>query len=604
MKLLRNLLVGVSLCSFHLQAEAQHGIAMHGDMKYGKEFKHFDVVNPTAPQGGEYRMGLVGTFDSVNPFITKGKAAAGVRELTIDGLLKRSPDEPFSLYGLIAESVDVALDRSWVIYTLNPKAKWHDGKPITVNDVKFSLEIQRDRGNPSRKLFFVKVDTVEILNDKQIKFTFKKIDGQYDAEMPLIIGLMAILPEHYFKTVDFEKTGLTPILGSGPYKISEIDPGRKIVYQKVDNYWAKDLPVNKGIYNFDQVRFEYFGNTTVAFEAFKSGEIDLWEETDPSAWIKEYDFHAIQDGRVSKVEIPHRHQVGMNAFAFNIRNPLFVDEKVRRALAYVFDFEWLNKNIYYGTLTRTLSFFDNTELASKGLPQGEELALLEKYKEKLPNAVFTEEYKLPTTDGSGNIREHLRQAKRLLAEAGWVTKDGKLLNEKTGKPFEFEILLNSPANEKVALAFSRNLGLLGVKANVRTVDSAQYENRRVNKDYDMIISFWGHTLSPGSEQKYYWSSLAADAPGTRNYPGIKSPAIDALCDDVTAARSRKDLITAIRALDRSLLAHHLIIPIGHRSKDYIAYWNKLEHPTFGPDGIPNFTMWWMKTKENEGSQTK
>lgn len=598
MKFVKFLCVSVGLLSASLNAEMQHGIAMHGDMKYGKDFRNFGIVNPDAPQGGEFRMGIVGTFDSVNPFITKGKTAAGVRELTIDSLLKRSPDEPFSLYGLIAEGVEAAPDRSWVIFTLNPKAKWHDGKPITVNDVKFSFEIQRDRGNPSRKIFFSKVDQVEILNDRQIKFTFKKIDGQYDAEMPLIIGVMGILPEHFFKTIDFEKTGLKPILGSGPYKITEVNSGHKIVYEKVPNYWAKDLPINKGFYNFDTVKMEYFGNKTVAFEAFKAGEIDLWEETDPGDWKQNYDFQAVKDGKVSKVEVQHQHQVGMEAFVFNTRNSLFADEKVRRALTQVFDFEWLNKNLYRGEKTRTLSFFDNTELASKGLPQGAELALLEKYKKDLPQAVFVEEFALPKTDGSGNIRTQLRTAKQMLKEAGWETKNGKLVNAKTGKPFEFEILLNSPANEKVALAFARNLKQLGVQANVRTVDASQYESRRVNKDYDMIISFWGHTMSPGSEQKYYWSSRAADEPGTRNYPGIKNPAIDALCDDVTAATTREDLITAVRALDRAVLAHHLIVPIGHRISDYIAYWNQLEHPPFDKkNGFPNYAMWWVKSAQ-------
>lgn len=576
-----------------LNAEPQHGIAMHGGLKHPKDFTHFEVVNPNAPKGGELKIAIVGTYDTLNPFILKGKAPAGIRDIMFESLMKRSPDEPFSLYGLVAESVEVAPDRSWVIYTINPKAKWQDGKPITAQDVAFTYRTYLEHGTPGQQMAYKKVEKVDILTDRKLMFTFNQVDGRYDGEMPLLMGTMLLIPEHFFKDKNFEKTGLTPLLTSGPYKVIKVEPGRSITYQRDPNYWAKDLPVNKGYFNFDVLHFDYYKNAAVAFEAFKAGNVHTREESDMGKWAQ-YDFPAIQNKLVKKIAIPHKHQVGMQAFAFNTRRDLFKDPRVRRALAYIFDFDWLNKSTFHSSLTRTTSFFDNTELAAKNLPEGKELALLEPFRDQLPKEVFEKPYTLPTfTKG---YRENLKIARDLLKEAGWVTKGGQLVNEKTGKPFVFEILLNVPENEKIALAFARNLKQLGITATVRTADASQYTSLQTNMDFDMILHFWGHTMSPGQEQTFYWSSEAADKPGTRNYPGIKSPAIDFFCNAITNAQEREDLVAAVRALDRTLLWGHYVIPLGHRTKDCVAYWNNVDHPPLGTLGLPSIHTLWAKGK--------
>lgn len=576
--------------AFPLKADpTQHGIAMHGGLKYPPSFICFDTVNPNAPKGGELKAAVVGTYDTLNPFILKGTAAAGIREALFESLLKRSPDEPFSLYGLVAESLEVAPDRSWVIFNINPKATWQDGTPLTAKDIAFSFQTHFEHGTPGAKAYYQKVNKVEILGSYKIKFTFKKIEGKYDREMPLIIGVMGLIAEHDLKGKDFEKTGMTPLLGSGPYKVTKAEAGRSIIYQRNPNYWGKDLPVNKGYYNFDTIRFDYYKNAAVAFEAFKAGDVFAREESDTGKWATGYDFPAINKGLVKRVEIPHQHQVGMQAFVFNTRREPFKDPLVRRALVYAFNYDWLNKNMFYGAMTRTTSFFDNTELAAKELPQGAELALLEPFRTQLPQEVFEIPYTLPTFE---KPRENMKIARDLLKKAGWVTKNGKLVNEKTGKPFAFEIILNVPENEKIALALARNLKPLGIQVTIRTLDAAQYEARRVKMDFDMIMHMWGHSLSPGNEQSFYWSSKAANEPGTRNYPGVESPVVDSLCNAITAATERVDLVAAVKALDRVLLWGHYVIPLGHRTKDYAAYWNKIEHPPLGVMGFPSPHTFW------------
>lgn len=592
MKKLPLLLLSLALFSLPLKAEKQHGIAMHGGLKYPSSFTHFDVANPSAPKGGTLKHAIVGTFDTLNPFLLKGTAPPGMRDILFENLMKRSPDEPFTLYGAVAESLEVAPDRSWVIFYINSKARWHDGAPITAKDVVFSYNTLFEHGTPNQKMTYKKVEKVEILDDHTVKFTFKKLDGKYDAEMPLLMGLMALLAEHDLKGKDFEKTGLTPLLTSGPYKVVKVEPGRSITFERDPNYWGADLPINKGYFNFDVIQFDFYKNAAVAFEAFKAGNAYMREEADPGKWAQKYDFPAVREGRVKLVEIPHQHQVGMQAFVFNTRREIFQDPKVRRALAYVFDFDWVNKNLVYSALTRSTSFFANTELASKGLPDGEELALLEPFRAQLPKEVFETEYTLPSFAKGG--RENLKMAQKLLKEAGWVMKGGKLVNQKTGKPFTFEILLNVPENEKMALAFIRNLKQVGIEATARTVDAAQYENLRTHMDFDMIIHFWGHTLSPGNEQNFYWSSKAADEPGTRNYPGVKNPVVDSLCQKITCAKEREELVAGVKALDRVLLWGHYIIPLGYRSKDCVAYWTKIDHPPLGPTGLPSIHTLWMK----------
>ncbi len=578
--------------SLPVKAEKQHGLAMHGSLKYPPTFTHFDTANPNAPKGGEFKLAVVGTFDTLNPFILKGTAPAGIRGIMFESLMVRSPDEPFSQYGLVADSVDVAPDRSWVVFTINPKAKWNDGVPITAKDVAFSFHTLAENGNPNQKMTYQKVDKVDIINDRTIKFTFKKVDGKYDDEMPLMMGNMALLAEHDLKGKDFEKTGLKPLVTSGPYKVAKVEPGRSIIYERDPAYWGADLPATKGYFNFNTLRFDFYKNATVAFEAFKAGESYTREEADPARWAQKYNFPAVQNGLVTRAEIPHQHQVGMRAFVFNTRREIFQDPRVRRALAYAFDYDWLNKNLSHGALTRTTSFFDNTELAAKGLPEGQELAMLEPFRAQLPKEVFEKPYTLPTFEKGS--RENLKIASDLLKEAGWINKGGKLVNAKTGKPFAFDIILNTPESEKTALALARNLKQLGITVTVRTVDASQYENLRTHMNFDMIMHFWGHTMCPGNEQLFYWSSKAADAPGTRNYPGVKSPVVDALANALMNAKTREELVSTTKALDRVLLWGHYVIPLGHPTKDYVAYWNKVDHPPLGPTGIPTIHSLWSK----------
>ncbi len=595
MRFVKSLIISACVAfSLPTHAEAQHGIAMHGAPKYDQNFKHFDRVNPDAPKGGNIVLAEVGSFDSLNPLILKGHPAAGVRELTLESLLKRSPDEPFSLYGLLAESIEVAPDRSWVIFSIRPEARWHDGTPITAKDVAFSHQIQLEKGTANRRMYYKKVKSVEVLGDRKVKMTFNKQDGEYDRELPLTMGLMTIIPEHIYSKQGIEKTGLKPLMGSGAYKVSKVNAGRAVTYERDPNYWGKDLAVNKGFNNFDHIQYDYYRNASVLFEALKARKISYRHEIDSAKWNTNYNFKAIQDGSIIKTEVSHKHQVGMHAFAFNTRNPLFGDPKVRRALTFAFDFDWLNKSLQHGAMDRTVSYFDNTELASKGLPEGKELELLAEFKDQLPEEVFTTEYSLPSF--AKQKRANIAKAQHMLKDAGWHLENSKLTNNKTGQDFTFEILLNQPENEKLALAFARDLKRLGITAKVRTVDPSQYENRRVNKDFDMIITLWGHTLSPGGEQQYYWTSKAADQPGTRNYSGIKCPAVDVLCQKITRAETREDLVAAVKALDRVLLNGHYVIPFGHRSKDYVVYSKKIDHPKFGPEGIPEITLWWKNSQ--------
>lgn len=579
-----------------VSAEPTYAIAKHGDVKYPRGFHHFEGVNPNAPKGGEYKGGVVGTFDSLNPFTLKGTSPAGIRDILFESLMRRNMEEPFTMYPLVAESLEVAPDRSWIIFYINPQAKWQDGVPLTAKDVLFSFKTFLEHGTPNQQMTYKKVKSAESLGNLTVKFTFFPTEaGTYDSELPLLMGGMALLAEHDLKGKDFEKTGLRPLLGSGPYKVAHVESGRSIVYAKNPHYWGADLPVNRGHFNFDTMRFDFYKNATVAFEAFKAGNTDSKEESDLGKWSNNYNFPAVQDGRVQRIEIPHKHQVGMTGVAFNTRRELFKDPRVRRALAYGFDFDNWNKTLYNGQLVRTTSFFDNTDLAAKGLPTGTELALLDPFRAQLPKEVFEEPYTLPTFKGGG--RENLKKARTLLKEAGWVTKNGKLVNAKTGKPFVFELILNVPENEKAALALQRNLKLLGIGVTVRTVDAAQYENLRTHMNFDAIINMWGHTMSPGNEQSFYWSSKAADEPGTRNYPGIKSPVVDKLCEAVDQAKTREELIAALRALDRVLLWGHYILPLGHRTKDCVACWKRLGYPPLGKVstlGIPSIHTFWSK----------
>lgn len=570
-----------------------HGIAIHGGPGYPANFAHFSYVDPNAPKGGTVRLSAFGTFDNLNPFILKGNPAAGLGDI-FETLMVSALDEANTEYGLIAESVETPPDRSWAIFNLRPEARFHDGKPITADDVVFSLNILKEKGHPQFRAYYKNVSKAEKLSPHRVKFIFS---GGENRELPVIIGQLPVLPKHYWEGRDFTKTTLEPPLGSGPYKIEQIDPGRSITYRRVENYWGARLPVRVGQNNFDVMRYEYYRDRTVQREAFKAGEFDMFVENTAKDWALSYDFPALRAGLVKKEEIKHELPTGMQGFAFNLRRPLFQDVRVRRALGEVFDFEWMNKALFFGQYTRTDSYFSNSELAAHGLPSPGELKILEPYRGRIPDEVFTQEFKPPTTDGSGSIRDHLRRAFALMKEAGWIVRDGRLVNKDTGQPFEFELLLNSPAFERVGLAYARNLKRLGVTMHIRTVDTAQYQNRIDNFDFDMTVEVFGQSLSPGNEQRDFWGSLVADEPGSRNIIGIKNPVVDELVDLLIAAPDRESLIDGTRALDRVLLWNFYVIPNWHSQTFRVIYWDKFGHPSVTPKYGFGFDTWWIDAAE-------
>jgi microcin C transport system substrate-binding protein len=564
-----------------------HGVAMHGDLKYGPEFEHFAYVNPDAPKGGTVTFASIGTFDTLNPFIIKGTPADGLG-LLFETLTTQSQDEPFSEYGLLAESIEMPEDRTWVAFTLRPEARWQDGKPVTVDDVIFSFNTLKEKGLPFYRAYYKNVVAAEPAGERRVKFTFEETTNR---ELPLILGQLPILPKHYYENVEFDKTTLEPPPGSGPYRVKSLEPGRRIVYERVKDYWGAELPVSRGSYNFDELRYEYYRDANVALEAFKAGGYDIRVENTSKFWATAYTGPMFDAGWIQKEEIPHELGTGMQGFVYNTRRPLFQDPKVRQALAYAFDFEWTNRTIMYGQYDRTESYFSNTELAAQGLPSEAELALLEPFREQLPEEVFTQVYQAPSTEGEGGIRQNLRTALRLLSEAGWSVDGGRLVNA-DGQPFQFEILLNGPSFERHTLPFIQNLERLGIQATVRAIDPAQYQNRLNDFDFDMTVGSFGQSLSPGNEQREYWSSEAADIPGSRNIIGIKDPVVDHLIGKIIEAPTREDLVTATRALDRVLLWGHYIIPHWHSRTFRVAYWNKFDRPpTNPPYGLPLFSWW-------------
>ncbi len=565
-----------------------HAIAMHGSPKYGPDFRHYDYVNPNAPKGGSLRLGAFGSFDSFNPFIPKGAAFPRVG---FETLLTNSADEPFTEYGLIAESIEMPEDRSWVIFNIRPEARWHDGKPITADDVIWSFETLTTKGAPVYRFYYASVETPQKLSERQVKFTFKERGNR---ELPLIAGQIPILPKHYWEREenDFEKTTLTPPLGSGPYKIAKFEAPRFVELERVEDYWGRDLPVNVGQNNFDRIRYDYFRDDTITRQALKSGEIDFREENQAKAWALDYDVPPVNKGWLKKEAITHGQPTGMQAFVMNMRRPLFTDPRVRRALAYAFDFEWTNTHLFHDQYTRTESYFSNSELAARELPEGEELEVLERYRGRIPDEVFTTVYQAPSTDGSGWPRGNLKKAFELLESAGWVVKDMELVSKENGKPFKFEILLVSPEFKRVVLPFVRNLKRLGIDARVRLVDTPQYINRLRAFKFDMIVGGWGQSHSPGNEQRSYWSSKAADSPAARNYAGIKDPVVDDLIELVIKADSRESLVARTRALDRVLLHGHYVIPNWHIRVDRILYWNKFSRPEETPMSGTSTDYWW------------
>ncbi|MFW6138531.1 MAG: extracellular solute-binding protein [Spirochaetota bacterium] len=576
-----------------------HALSMYGDVKYPPGFDHFQYVNPDAPKGGKVKLGVVGTFDSLNPFILKGVTVSGAG-LLFDTLTVQSDDEPFSEYGLLAEKMEVPEDRSWVTFFLRPEARWHDGSPVTSEDVIFSFETLMSKGHPFYRAYYESVEKVEKLGKYKVKFVFGEGTNR---ELPLIMGQLPVFSKAYYSKHPFAKTSLSPPVGSGPYKVVDVKPGRSITYQRDPNYWGRNLPVNKGRYNFDTISFEYYRDETVAIEAFKAGEYDFRLEHIAKVWATAYQGPEYEKGLLIKEELPNNNPAGMQAFVFNTRRSFFKDRKVRWALAHVFDFEWTNKTLFYGAYTRTESYFANSELASDGLPSEAELELLEPFRGRVPEEVFTREYHPPSTDGSGNIRENLRKALGLLREAGWEPRGGVLVNTSTGQPFRLEILIVQPSMERVIVPFKDNLKRLGIQANIRLVDNSQYINRVDNFDFDMIVHTWRQSLSPGNEQRNFWSSKAADTPGSENLAGIKSPAVDALIGKVISASDRKTLVVACHALDLVLLWGHYVIPHWHITKYRITYWNKFGRPSIKPKYSLGFTdTWWVDPEKAEALQ--
>ena len=577
----------------------RHGMSMFGALKYPLGFNHFEYVNPNAPKGGLVRMEARGTFDTLNSFTIKGSSAAGLG-LIYDTLMESSRDEAFAEYGLLVESALVANDLSSVSFMLRKQARWHDGKPVTADDVAFSLDILKSKGAPFYRFYYANVEKAEVLSPHKVKFIFK---GRKNRELPLIIGQLPILPKHHWQGRDFERTTLEPPLGSGPYQIGKVDPGRSITFERVADYWGRNLGVNKGRYNFDAIRFEYYRDPTVALEAFKANAFDFRQENTAKVWATQYNFPAIAKGKVIRETLANNNPTGMQSFAFNVRKSKFQNRRVREALALTFDFEWANKNLFFGQYTRTRSYFSNSELAATKIPTGSELRFLEPLRGQIPAEVFTKEFKLPETDGSGRSRRQLRQAKRLLETAGWFVKDGKLTNGETSEVMALEFLLVNQGFVRIVAPIQRAMERLGIKVEVRVVDTSQYINRIRNFDFDVIVGSWGQSLSPGNEQRDFWGSAAAVRPGSRNYIGIKDPAIDILIDQIIFASSRGELVAATRALDRVLLWNHFVIPNWHINSYRIAYWNRFSRPAIKPKyGLGFSDTWWVDEAKDKSLQ--
>ena len=577
-----------------------HAIAMFGEPKYGPDFAHFDYVNPAAPKGGTLRQGIAGTFDSFNPYITKGNPAAGIGAET---LTTASDDEPFSRYGLIAQEIEWPEDRSWVVFTLRPEARWHDGRPIGVDDVIFSFETLKAKGQPFYRFYYASIARAEKIAERKVKFTFTVAGNR---ELPLIAGEMPILAKHYWEGRDFERSTLEPPLGSGPYRIGAFEPGRFVEVERVADYWGRDLPVNRGHNNFERLRYEYFRDDTVLRQALKAGVLDFRVENQAKAWALDYDTPSVRDGRLIKKAFAHQRPAGMQALVLNTRRAVFADRRVRAALNYAFDFEWTNRVMFFDQYKRSESYFSNSELAARGLPDAAERAVLEPYRGRVPDDVFSREYKAPVTDGSGWPRQNLKIALDLLAGAGWEVREMRLVNTATSAPLRFEILIVSPTFERIVLPFVRNLGRLGIEARIRLVDESQYINRMRGFDFDMAMLVWGQSESPGNEQRTYWSSAAADQAGSRNYAGIKDGVVDALIEGLITAPDREALVARTRALDRVLLWGHYVIPAWHLSADRVLYWDKFAYPAnHGARGVQVETWWYDadKAQRLDGRET-
>lgn len=568
----------------------RHGIAMHGEPALEKGFSQLPYVRPNAPKGGRLTYGWLGGFDTVNPYAYRGAQAQGLRGFVYESLLARSYDEPFSLYGLVAEGVEMPEDRSYVVFVLDKRARFSDGEPITAEDVTFTFDLLRERGHPSFRTNYRRVKAVSVEGERAVRFD---LPGPEDRELPLILGLMPILAAHATDVKAFEDTTFKPLTGSGPYIVSAVEPGRSISFRRDPNYWGAELPVNRGLNNFDEIRYDYYRDDSAMFEAFKKGLVDLRVEGDPLRWTTAYDFPAVRRGDVVPESFASGVPWGMNAFVFNTRKPMFADVRVREALGQLFDYEWTDRNLFGGATVRTQSYFEGSELSSHGIPADpRERELLQRFPGVVREDILEGRWSAPVSDGSGRDRERLRDALDGLAAAGWTVKRGQLVSAATGEPFRFEILVSTKDQERLSLAFSRSLERAGVRATVRLVDSIQAFRRLQTFDYDMVIYNWYASLSPGVEQRKFWGSTAADTPGERNYMGVKQPAIDAIIDALLAARERLDFVSAVRALDRVLLSGFYVVPLFHVKEKWIARWRRIERPEKTPLFGPTLETWW------------
>ena len=573
-----------------LKAAPQHALTLYGEKpKYPADFSQFDYANPDAPKGGMLRQAGFGSFDTLNPFINKGVSADDI-SLVYDTLTTNSLDEPFTVYGLLAEKIEKGPNNEWVRFYLRPEARFHDGEPVEAEDVVFSFETLISKGAPHYRGYYADVEKAVVESPRRVRFDFKHAGNR---ELPLILGQLPVLPKHWWADRDFTSGSMEIPLGSGPYQVEKVEAGRSVRYARVEDYWGKNLAVNKGFYNFDHVHFDYYRDNTVALQAFKAGHFDYWLETSAKNWATAYDIPAVKDGRIVKEEIDNHNPQGMQGFIFNTRRNRLQDVRVREALALLFDFEWTNRQLFNGAYTRTTSYFDNSELASSGLPSEQELKVLEPLRGQIPDAVFEKTFELPQTKADGIIREQQRRAYELLTAAGWKIENDRMVDA-NGKPVKLEFLLVQADFERVLLPYKRNLAGLGIELEIRRVDVSQYINRLRSRDYDMIVSGFGQSSSPGNEQREYWHSASADNPGSRNFIGLKDPSIDTLVEKLINADSREELITRTRALDRTLLWGHYVIPNWHIKTWRVAYWNHLAHPSITPDSDVGLMTWWHK----------